>query len=133
MNSTVVFVASILTGAKVACVDPFIAYIDAKAQIDLVKPKIIFITSESVERIEKIIDELGLNTEIIVFGESDKHTSFNELLKPFSEDEEENFEPYTAKDIFDTVLVVFSSGSTGVPKGICVNHYAVLCSASRMM
>jgi len=45
-------------------------------------------------------------------------------LKPVQE--EDDFKPVPAKDLKDTVAILFSSGTSGLAKGICLNHYGML-------
>ncbi|KAK9718213.1 AMP-binding enzyme [Popillia japonica] len=101
-NSTVVFVAPLLLGAKVACFDPNALYADMKFLIELVKPKVMFAEECAVEKLKKIREELSLKMEIVVFGHTDKEIPFDEFLQPFPGDEEDGFEPHQVKDLSET-------------------------------
>ncbi|GJQ74536.1 hypothetical protein Trydic_g21401 [Trypoxylus dichotomus] len=133
LNTAVVFVAPLLIGAKVACFDPRAIYSENKRLMDLIRPKLMFADEEAVENLEKIIEELNLDAEIVVFGSTTKHTPFEDFLKLVSKEEEDNFEPYEVKDLSETAIIVLSSGCTGVPKGLCISQYALLCQLFRMM
>lgn len=75
---------------------------------------------------EKIREGLGLYMEIVIFSSATTYTPFEKFLRPFLKDAEDNCEPYKVENIFETAIIVFSSGSTGSPKGICMNDYAIL-------
>nr|XP_022908145.1 4-coumarate--CoA ligase 1-like [Onthophagus taurus] len=126
LNSSAVFHAILFSGAKSAGMDPFAPDADRTKQLQLVKPKLIFTIPESIEPLEKIIKSIGLNTKIVVFGKTDKHTSFDEFLIPLPE-EEKSFLPYETNDVQETALIVFSSGTTGLPKATRVTHYSAMC------
>ncbi|XP_022908144.2 luciferin 4-monooxygenase-like [Onthophagus taurus] len=125
LNTSVTLYAIFFTGAKPASMDPGAPEEDKIRQLQLVKPKYVFATPECVPKLEDIIEKLNLNTEIIVFGETEKHIPFDDLLVPLP-DEEKEFKVYTTNNVFDTVMIVFSSGTTGSPKGICITHYQIL-------
>lgn len=92
--------------------------------LNMVKPKLIFVGLESEKLIESAINESGVNTEIVVFGETEDHVPFSEFL--ISSGNEEGFEPVTVEDLKETAIIFFSSGTTGMPKGIMLSHYGLL-------
>lgn len=83
-----------------------------------------FCTPESEEMMENSIVEAGLTTEIIVFGNTERNTSFSEFIQETGTEHE--FEARPVEDIFETAVIFFSSGTTGFPKGICSTHYGLL-------
>lgn len=90
----------------------------------LVSPRFVFCTPESVKMMENAIAENGLTSEIIVFGNTTKYTSFSEFVQETGT--EDQFEPVIVDDLFETAVIFFSSGTTGLPKGICTTHYGLL-------
>lgn len=94
--------------------------------MSLIKPKLIFCVSDCIPNLEQCIQNLKLNCKLVVFGEtkSEKHLRFDTFLKPHPD--EKHFEPYIAKDVFDTAVYIFSSGTSGRPKAICLTHYGIL-------
>lgn len=88
------------------------------------KPKLIFCIPQSVELLEQVIKETNQNCKLVVFGETSKHLPFKNFLRP--RPEEKDFEPKIADDMFDTAFILFSSGTTGLPKAVCLTHYGVL-------
>lgn len=68
-----------------------------------------------------------VNAEVIVFAEGRKDnqqiTYFEEFLQ--KSDEESSFEPVIIEDVSETAIIFFSSGTTGLPKGICCSHQSI--------
>lgn len=91
----------------------------------MVTPKFVFCGVESEEMMEKSLAEAEIyDAQIIVFGDTDRNIPFDEFLQ--STGSEDTFEPKPVDDIFDTAVIFFSSGTTGLPKGICTTHYGIL-------
>ncbi|KAK4872988.1 hypothetical protein RN001_015017 [Aquatica leii] len=125
LNSCVPHISSMFIGAKIAALDPTISLPNATHLFKIVMPKLIFVGEESVTLVENIIRDVGCKTIIVVFGSTDKHIPFSELIKPNYE-KELHFKPTTAKSVKDVAVVLFSSGTSGLPKGICHTHYSIL-------
>lgn len=89
----------------------------------MVKPRFVFSGPETADTFETILKEQNINAEIIVYGETNKYTSFTDFLK--STGKENEFKAKPVKDLFDTAIIFFSSGTTGYPKGILTNHYGI--------
>ncbi|KAI4458430.1 long-chain-fatty-acid--coa ligase [Holotrichia oblita] len=132
LNAIVTMVAPLLLGAKIACMDPCLGENDIGEMLQLTKSKVIFIYKEHEEKFGKIVDDLNLEVEIVVFGETRKHTPFKEFLKPFPKDDEQNFVPFDVRNLNDDALIVFSGGLSGVPKGMCFSHECVLSQLKRL-
>lgn len=89
--------------------------------ISEVKPKIIFTVPQSLKNIVHYKNELGLDYEVVVFGETEEYTPFSEFIQP--QPEENEFKPIIVNDCKETCHIYFSSGTSGFPKGICINHH----------
>lgn len=124
MESCIPWLAGLFLNCRVCSLDPELPVSDSKILLQQVIPRIIFVASEAVDTIEQILADLEMDTEIVVFDETKKHSPFSAFLKP--SEEEATFLPVPCKSIKDTAIIVFSSGSTGLPKGICLNHYSLL-------
>ncbi|XP_063930873.1 uncharacterized protein LOC135142984 [Zophobas morio] len=122
LNAVVPYIATQFIGAVIGSIDPSFSPQEMNHLLNTVRPKIIFTLPESVPILEKVLQEISLDAEIIVFGQSNKHTEFSAFLKPHAR--EEGFEPVKIENLQDTAVVHFSSGTTGLPKGICLSHYA---------
>ncbi|KAF5272631.1 hypothetical protein FQR65_LT04872 [Abscondita terminalis] len=67
---------------------------------------------------------------VVVFGHNTNHVSFTDFAK--TTNEAANFTPTTAKSLKDVSVIMFSSGTSGFPKGICHTHYSLLSSTFSM-
>ncbi|RZB38699.1 4-coumarate--CoA ligase 1-like, partial [Asbolus verrucosus] len=122
-NSCVPFISCLFLGIKVASLDPTLSVADTSYLLQQVKPAMIFLVPEATNLIETSVELAKINTKLIIFGNSKQHQQFSEYLKPH--EDEDNFTP-TAAAVHDTAVIFFSSGTTGLPKGICQSHYALL-------
>lgn len=130
LNSVVPFMAALFLDCKVANFDPSLSVEDTEHLLTQVRPKMIFISEDCENSLEKIIGKLKLDTKIVVFEYSEKNKNFRSFLKPHPE--ENKFEPAVVDNVKETAVVLFSSGTTGLPKGICLNHFGILNQACRM-
>lgn len=86
---------------------------------------------ELAELIENVFEKIGVDVEIVVFGPTEKHTAFSDFLQP--SDLEETFRPTEVNAQSKTAFILFSSGTTGLPKGIRINNYRILENIVIMM
>lgn len=125
LDSCVPFIASMFLGCLPASFDPMFSFEDNKHLLSEISPKIMFISDESVDMMKRASTELNYELEFVEFSENTKHTSFVEFLVEVPE-EEINFKPLPCKNLRDTCLIGFSSGTTSTPKGICLTHLGFL-------
>ncbi|XP_030753772.1 4-coumarate--CoA ligase 1-like [Sitophilus oryzae] len=126
IHSCVPFLACMFLGIKVASLDPSFTHADASHLIKLVKPKIMFIVPEVLEMMMLAVEEAEINCELVLYGDDvDTNTStpFNDFLEPH--DDEDIFTPVEIDDPTETIVIFFSSGTTGLPKGICSSHKSI--------
>ncbi|GLV33866.1 uncharacterized protein CBL_11250 [Carabus blaptoides fortunei] len=129
MDCYVPLIAALMINAIIAPLDPTLALQDTVYLLKLIKPKLIFCDDDGTQLIERaLLQEADLQTKIVVFGETDKHQSFSQFQ--LSTDDENDFIPTPAKNVRDTALLSFSSGTTGLPKGVCISHYSCLYQLS---
>nr|CAH7743720.1 unnamed protein product [Callosobruchus chinensis] len=114
-------IASFFIGALPCSLDPTLSPFEFKQLIAQVKPKIIFTVLESLENIRESLREANLEAEIVVFGDAECCTSFGNLIQP--QEDESTFEPIHIDNAEETAIIYFSSGTSGFPKGVCLNHY----------
>nr|CAI5822326.1 unnamed protein product [Callosobruchus analis] len=90
------------------------------------EPKIIFVSQEALKDFETCIVKAQVKPAyIVVFGDSKgKYISFDDFLKPQVNGKQ--FKVYETNNPKKTAAIMFSSGTTGLPKGICLNHYTLL-------
>ncbi|KAF2895840.1 hypothetical protein ILUMI_10336 [Ignelater luminosus] len=130
IHNSVPYIASIFLGAKIACLDPELNPRDTTLLLSQICPKMIFAGPEAIELLENSIRESGITTEIIIFGKSTVYEEFSTFLVPSPE--EANFFPYRPLNLNETAGIVFSSGTTGSPKGACISHKAILSQGHHM-
>lgn len=128
MNDSIVWIASQFSCCVIATIDSNISSNDINLLLNRVVPKIIFVIPEAVDKIKKAVEFNKINVKIVVFGDTEEFLPFEIFLK--ASPEEISYEPEVCTNIKDTAVIVFSSGSTGLPKGICLNHYGLLCQAN---
>ncbi|KAF2893286.1 hypothetical protein ILUMI_12887 [Ignelater luminosus] len=130
LNTCVPVIATFFLGAKVANLDATISLSDTAYLLKQVKPKMIFVADDAIKLIEGALTESKLNSKIVTFGTSSDYLHFTEFLKKSSV-EEESLKPVEV-DSKDTAAILFSSGTTGLPKGICLSHYGILAQSSTL-
>ena len=82
------------------------------------KPKIIFACESVVDILYEAAELEKVNTIIVVFGKHKNFHSLDEILQAPSQKEVESFQPNPIEDPKSAALIVLSSGSSGLPKGI---------------
>ncbi|KAG5879177.1 hypothetical protein JTB14_037435 [Gonioctena quinquepunctata] len=121
LDACVPIIAAFFIGAIPCSLDPTLSDFEMKELIGGVQPKIVFTVQESLQNIVDFVDDAGFKSEIVVFGSSPDHTTFEDFLQP--SEEEENFQPVHVDNPKDTLIIYFSSGTSGFPKGVCINHH----------
>lgn len=124
LDTVVPLYAAFFLGVIPASLDPSLSLNDAAFLIKQVEPKMVFASEEAVTLVEGALKRANLEADIVVFGETTQHSRFSEFLE--NKPEEFQFRPKEDVDDKDTAVIYFSSGTTGMPKGICLSHYGLL-------
>ncbi|XP_060523021.1 uncharacterized protein LOC132700001 isoform X2 [Cylas formicarius] len=111
-------------GASIASVDPKQQYYDVRRSLNIVEPKVLFVVDDAVPLIEESLKDCEIVPVVIVIGRSDKYETMESMLSSNS-DEVDSFQPVKIKKN-QTAVIIFSSGTTSTPKGICMSHYSLL-------
>lgn len=114
LNSVIPIIATTFLGAKIANLDPSLSEQHVKHLLNLTDPKIIYASASCVEFLKKCS-----KTANIIAIES----ILPDLLIPHPKENE--FRPIKV-NVHDIAWILFSSGTTGLPKGVCHSHYTVL-------
>lgn len=124
MDSCVPYIAAMFLGAIVVSFHPKQSSKDVASLLEETKPKIFFVEPESVVLAKKAQAESGVAVDIVVFGNSDEHTSFFRFLEPKLDEKE--FHPVDLECDKQVASIYFTSGTTEDPKGVCITHAAFL-------
>nr|XP_008190687.2 PREDICTED: probable acyl-activating enzyme 21 [Tribolium castaneum] len=125
LDTPIPIIASFFLGAKIANLDPTLSPRQTSHLLSIISPKMIFVSESALSLIEESLESANLKTEIVVYdGSTKKYPTFAEFAKP--KPNEENFKPVKITNLDETIVMFFSSGTTGLPKAICHSHSSFL-------
>nr|XP_023017953.1 4-coumarate--CoA ligase 1-like isoform X1 [Leptinotarsa decemlineata] len=90
-----------------------------------------FVSQDALSFMENCLAKTNIEVEIVVIGTSEKYEQFSKYLAPHHQENE--FKPESDIDDRETAMIMFSSGTTGVPKGICLSHHSLLFECDEMI
>lgn len=123
-ESCLPYIAAQFLGIRFSALDPSMSIDDCAHLLKIVQPRLIFSDNASLDLMAKSLQKAGMKSEIVLFGETSEYTPLSKFLAPT--ETEDSFEAIPVKNINDTAIIFFSSGTTGLPKGICATHYGLL-------
>ncbi|XP_065218988.1 uncharacterized protein LOC135844656 [Planococcus citri] len=98
----------------------------ARHFIQLLQPKVIFACESAVETLLEAAKLEDVNTKMIVFGTFPGIQSLHDITQQQFEQEVSEFRPHAVEDPRETALVILSSGSSGMPKGVMHSYGNIL-------
>lgn len=114
----------------VSTVNPIYTSSEISHQLNIVKPKFVFTTSTLVKNVQQSVKEIALPLEeIFIFGSEtlEGTTLFSSLT------ENDGNYPRRSVDIKkDIVCIPFSSGTTGLSKGVALSHFNIATNVLQM-
>lgn len=97
--------------------------------LDVVDADLVFVADDKAEAVDWISESDDLDPEIVRLDGETSRSSYQRLLEEGADDEPD---PSTAPSPEDIVAVLYTSGTTGLPKGAAISHRAFLARAHVM-
>lgn len=116
--------ASLFLGYRVNAYDCFLNETDLSTLIKKIPPSIMFVDEEFVEKIQKAKEISQKQFDLVVFGKYKMYPTFENFCR--GKEYIETFEPVNLQRGEKTEVIMFSSGTTGLPKGICLSGKSLL-------
>ncbi|XP_031623989.1 probable 4-coumarate--CoA ligase 1 [Contarinia nasturtii] len=117
--------ASLAIGSAVNTLDTSFKKAELLHMLKTTKPVVIFCDVEVYDLVKECFAELKNDSKIFTFGgnKGDSEQVENLFEETHNEDD---FVPVEVDGENDTAVIVCSSGTTGLPKGVCLSHAALL-------
>ncbi|XP_073843612.1 uncharacterized protein [Musca autumnalis] len=121
---------ALAAGLCISTLDPSFDKAGIKHVYSLTKPRLMFCDGSIYERVREAFNECGLaSTKIYTMS---KHLegvpSIMEFFEDGVEDPRDFRVPPLKNGINQTAFIICTSGTTGLPKGVCVSHATYLCN-----
>lgn len=112
---------ALFIGARVASLDPTLPPHDCQHLLRIVAPRVAFVHQRSMELVETALITAGVQATIIPLNET------------YTDADDRDFKAYTITNPKETAFIFFSSGTTGLAKGVCTPHSGLLSQCMFLM
>nr|XP_027205762.1 4-coumarate--CoA ligase 2-like [Dermatophagoides pteronyssinus] len=137
IQNCIVICACLLLNIPYTSISPVFTHFYLGQQLNQTEAKYLFISRKHYPKIERLFKQddncqLKKRLKVIVFDNNDPLenpitdcSNFEKLIDAFQDVKIETI-PYFSKSIDSTVTIVFTSGTTGKPKGACHTHRSIM-------
>ncbi|KAL0851121.1 hypothetical protein ABMA28_006988 [Loxostege sticticalis] len=119
-------IAALCSGAVITFINSSYNKDELVHTMGISKPTYIFMSPNTFKSFHEVIKESRPVCKFFVFGDADKRvaTSYDELSR--SHVNRQSFQPVDFKGRVETALILYSSGTTGPPKGAKLTHSGLI-------
>lgn len=137
VNFAIAMFAGFAVGATVAPLNVTYSEREVDHAINLSKPKIMFASKMTIDRIAKVSKNNKFVKGIIALsGTTTNHPnvySFTEIMESKKYITKDDFQSPKSNKAEDVALIVCSSGTTGLPKGVQLTQFNILATIDSQM
>ncbi|XP_065091160.1 luciferin 4-monooxygenase-like [Ochlerotatus camptorhynchus] len=125
---------SIFVASPLALLNP--AYVEGELQhaLNLSQPKLVFVSPNVLEKMIGVIRKMQLNVKVVLFGDHPKASTYPEVMS-YSKLLDRaavpsNYVPESVDVRSHVAMIVLSSGTTGLPKGVQLTHMNLMTTVA---